>query len=106
MIKILSRWKGFGYAASGRLGPGPIWCWLTRDGMAATGLGFPATRPSLGRLAHLRAILAARLWLQACCRALKMPMKAAFAVPMWGCGKAPRLGWPRGLGGDGAGGCG
>jgi hypothetical protein len=33
--------------------------------MTATGLGFPATRPSLGRLAHIRAILAARLWLQA-----------------------------------------
>jgi hypothetical protein len=33
--------------------------------MAATGLGFPATRPALGRLAHLRAILAARLWMAA-----------------------------------------
>ena len=32
--------------------------------MTATGLGFPATRPALGRLAHLRAILAARLWMQ------------------------------------------
>ena len=33
--------------------------------MTATGLGFPAVRPSLGRLAHIRAVLAARLWLQA-----------------------------------------
>jgi hypothetical protein len=33
--------------------------------MAATGLGFPATRPALGRLAHIRAVLAARLWVQA-----------------------------------------
>jgi hypothetical protein len=33
--------------------------------MTATGLGFPATEPSLGRLAHIRAVLAARLWLQA-----------------------------------------
>ena len=31
--------------------------------MAATGLRFPATRPALGRLAHIRAVLAARLWL-------------------------------------------
>ena len=62
---ILARWRRAGYAATGRLGPGPGWCWLTRDGMTATGLGFPATRPALGRLAHLRAILAARIWLQA-----------------------------------------
>ena len=62
---LTARWRRAGYAATGRLGPGPGWCWLTRDGMAATGLGFPATRPALGRLAHLRAILAARLWMQA-----------------------------------------
>ena len=61
---LTARWRRAGYAATGRLGPGPGWCWLTRDGMAATGLGFPATRPALGRLAHLRAILAARLWMQ------------------------------------------
>ena len=62
---VPARWRRAGYAATGRLGPGPAWCWLTRDGMAATGLGFPATRPALGRLAHIRAVLAARLWLQA-----------------------------------------
>ncbi len=62
---ITARWRRAGYAATGRLGPGPGWCWLTRDGMTATGLRFPATRPSLGRLAHIRAVLAARLWLQA-----------------------------------------
>jgi hypothetical protein len=33
--------------------------------MTDTGLGFPARRPSLGRLAHIRAVLAARLWLAA-----------------------------------------
>ena len=32
--------------------------------MTATGLGFPAARPALGRLAHIRAVLAARLWLE------------------------------------------
>ena len=62
---IMARWRRAGYAATGRLGPGPGWCWLTRDGMAATGLRYPALRPSLGRLAHIRAVLAARLWLAA-----------------------------------------
>jgi hypothetical protein len=62
---ITARWRRLGYAAIGRFGSGPGWCWLTRDGMSATGLGFPATRPALGRLAHIRAVLAARLWLSA-----------------------------------------
>ena len=61
---ITARWRRAGYAATGRLGPGPAWRWLTRDGMTATGLGFPALRPALGRLAHIRAVLAARLWLE------------------------------------------
>jgi hypothetical protein len=61
---ILARWRRAGYAATGRLGPGPAWCWLTPAGMAVTGLGFPAARPALGRLAPVRAVLAARLWLQ------------------------------------------
>src|SRR6516165_4766968 len=62
---ILRRWRRTGYARTARLGHGPGWCWLTRDGMNATGLGFPAARPALGRLAHIRAVLAARLWVQA-----------------------------------------
>ena len=62
---IVARWRRAGYSETGRLGRGPGWCWLTRAGMTATGLGFPATEPSLGRLAHIRAVLAARLWLQA-----------------------------------------
>ena len=62
---IAARWRRIGYAATGRLGPGPGWCWLTRDGMTATGLGYPAVRPALGRLAHIRAVLAARLWMAA-----------------------------------------
>ncbi len=62
---ITARWRRAGYAATGRLGPGPGWCWLTRAGMTETGLGFPAVRPALGRLAHIRAVLAARLWLAA-----------------------------------------
>src|ERR1039458_10231427 len=59
------RLRRAGCADTGRLGPGPGWCWLTRAGMTGTGLGFPAVRPALGRLAHVRAVLAARLWLQA-----------------------------------------
>jgi hypothetical protein len=65
MPAIAARWRRVGYAATGRLGPGPAWCWLTRDGMTATGLGFPTVRPALGRPAHIRAVLAARLWLAA-----------------------------------------
>jgi hypothetical protein len=33
--------------------------------MTAAGLGYPARRPALARLAHIRAVLAARLWLAA-----------------------------------------
>ena len=62
---IVARWRRAGFAATGRLASGPAWCWLTPGGMAATGLGYPATRPALARLAHIRAVLAARLWLQA-----------------------------------------
>ncbi len=61
---IVARWRAAGYAETGRLGPGPAWCWLTRPGLAALGLRFAAGRPSLGRLAHLRAVLAARLALE------------------------------------------
>ena len=61
---IVARWRKAGYALTGTLGPGPAWCWLTPAGMTVTGLAFPAARPALGRLAHIRAVLAARLWLQ------------------------------------------
>ena len=61
---IVARWRRAGYAATGRLAPGPAWCWLTPAGMNAVGLGYPASRPALARLAHIRAVLAARLWLQ------------------------------------------
>jgi hypothetical protein len=60
---IVTRWRRAGYAATGRLESGPAWCWLTPAGMTATGLGYPASRPALARLAHIRAVLAARLWL-------------------------------------------
>jgi hypothetical protein len=62
---IVARWRKAGYAQTGRLGPGPAWLWLTRSGLAVTGLHYAAGTPSLGRLAHLRAVLAVRLSLEA-----------------------------------------
>ena len=58
---LMFRWRRSGYMATARLGPGPLWCWLTRDGMAATGLGFPAARPA-------RPVwpIAGRYWLSGC----------------------------------------
>ena len=63
VTRLVHRWRKIGFAASARLGPGPWWCWLTKEGMAATGLRYPTGRPALGRIAHIRAVLAARLWL-------------------------------------------
>jgi hypothetical protein len=62
---ITARWRRAGYAATGRIDAGPAWCWLTPAGMRAAGLGYPADRPPLARLAHIRAVLAARMWFQA-----------------------------------------
>lgn len=61
---ITARWRAAGLAATGMLGPGPAWCWLTPAGMAASGHRWPAGPPSLARLAHIRAVLAARISLQ------------------------------------------
>ena len=44
---IVARWRGAGYAATGRLGPGPAWCWLTRSGLAVTGQRYAPARPAL-----------------------------------------------------------
>jgi hypothetical protein len=62
---ITLSWRRAGYARSARLGPGGPWIWLTRAGLAACGLPFPATAPALSRLAHLRAVTAVRLALEA-----------------------------------------
>jgi hypothetical protein len=61
---IVARWRHAGYAATGRLGPGPTWCWLTRSGLAITGQHYAQARPALARLAHIRAVLAIRLSLE------------------------------------------
>jgi hypothetical protein len=51
--------------ATGRLGAGPVWCWLTRAGLGVTGQPYTQTRPAAARLAHIRAVLAVRLSLEA-----------------------------------------
>ena len=61
---ILARWRHAGWAATGPLGKGPAWCWPTPAGMRLLGLNFTAKEPSATRLAHIRAVLAVRLWLQ------------------------------------------
>jgi hypothetical protein len=58
-------WRRAGYAESDSIGPGPAWVWLTRAGLAACGLPYPAVPPALSRLAHLRAVTAVRLALEA-----------------------------------------
>jgi hypothetical protein len=62
---IVARWRHAGYVATARLGAGPAWCWLTRAGLAVTGQPYTPTRPAAARLAHLRAVLAIRLSLEA-----------------------------------------
>jgi hypothetical protein len=62
---IAASWRRAGYAQSARLGPGGPWIWLTRAGLTACGLPYPATTPALSRLAHLRAVTAVRLALEA-----------------------------------------
>jgi hypothetical protein len=62
---IVARWRRAGYVQSGRLGPGPAWFWLTRSGLAVTGQHYTVVRPALARLAHIRAVLAIRLSLEA-----------------------------------------
>jgi hypothetical protein len=53
--QLHARWRRAGLAETGRLGPGPVWCWLTKAGLEACGLPYAAYRPPLGRLAHVHA---------------------------------------------------
>jgi hypothetical protein len=62
---IVARWRHAGYAQTGRLGAGPTWCWLTRQGLAVTGQPYTPAQPAAARLGHLRAVLAVRLALEA-----------------------------------------
>ena len=61
---IASRWQQQGLADTARLGPGAPWVWLTRSGLTACGRPYRAIPPALSRLAHLRAVTAARLALE------------------------------------------
>jgi hypothetical protein len=60
-----ARWRELGYAETARLSPGPAWLWVTRAGLAACGFGYSPARPALSRLAHIRAVAAARIALEA-----------------------------------------
>jgi hypothetical protein len=62
---VAVRWRTLGYADSARLGPGPPWIWVTRNGLSACGLKFTAAPPALSRLAHIRAVTSVRLALEA-----------------------------------------
>lgn len=62
---VVARWRAVGTADAAVLSPGPRWVWLTRAGLAACGLPYRAEPPGLSRLAHLRAVTAARLALAA-----------------------------------------
>jgi hypothetical protein len=62
---IAARWVARGQAQSDRLGPGPRWVWLTKAGLAACGLPYAPNPPALSRLAHMRAVIAVRLALEA-----------------------------------------
>jgi hypothetical protein len=60
-----SRWRELGYAQTDRLSSGAAWLWLTRAGLEACGLGYRAGRPPLSQLAHIRAVAAVRIALEA-----------------------------------------
>ncbi|MGO9162970.1 MAG: hypothetical protein ACLP7J_20150 [Streptosporangiaceae bacterium] len=62
---VAAAWRARGYAGTARLGPGPAWTWLTRAGLVRCGLPYTAAPPALARLAHIRAVTAVRLALEA-----------------------------------------
>ncbi len=74
---IMARWRGAGLAATGRLTEGPWWCWLTPPGMRQVGYPWEAAPPPLARLAHIRAVLAARMWLESAPRMATGPRLVA-----------------------------
>jgi hypothetical protein len=62
---LAARWAARGLAESAILSPGPAWVWLTRTGLQACGLRYPAAPPALPRLAHIRAVATVRLAMEA-----------------------------------------
>jgi hypothetical protein len=59
-----ARWRELRYAETGRLSRGAPWLWVTRAGLAACGLSYAPAQPALSRLAHIRAVAAARIALE------------------------------------------
>ena len=59
--RIVGRWCDLGWAAAGRLGDGPDWCWLLPAGLRLIDSPYRAVPPNPARLAHSRAVLACRL---------------------------------------------
>jgi len=59
-----ARWRELGYAETARLSPGAAWLWVTKAGLEACGLRCSPARPALARLAHIRAVAAARIALE------------------------------------------
>jgi hypothetical protein len=92
--QLHARWRRAGLAETGRLGPGPVWCWLTRAGLEACGLPYASYRPPLGRLAHVHAAGSVRAALEA-----GMPIRKARRTggPSGGCAG----GWAAGRAGGG-----
>jgi hypothetical protein len=62
---LAARWAKAGLAESAVLGPGLPWVWVTRSGLQACGVRYAPAPPALARLAHIRAVTAVRLALQA-----------------------------------------
>jgi hypothetical protein len=62
---LASRWSRRGLSETAILGPEPAWVWLTRAGLSACGVRYTAAAPALARLAHIRAVTAIRLALEA-----------------------------------------
>jgi hypothetical protein len=60
-----ARWRALGYADTARLSTGPAWLWVTKAGLAACGRAYRPGQPPLSQLAHIRAVVAARLALEA-----------------------------------------
>ena len=60
-----ARWRELGYAETARLSRGVSWLWVTRSGLAACGLSYAPAQPALSRLAHIRAVAAVRIALEA-----------------------------------------
>jgi hypothetical protein len=59
--RVVARWCDLGWAAAGRLGDGPDWCWLLPAGLRLIDSPYRFAAPNPARLAHSRAVLAVRM---------------------------------------------